>query len=288
MKKPKYSLTKDDQTKYSGMVLLNLMVGEKKAFSVLLEGSEQMLQPIFRFLMKESYVKISKNLFVTTDKGREKIGEFQKKYEEYLEMFDHNFALDLKKGEFAMSRFYDDEFSPENDPDGKAWKEFLADERWEDLRVAVAVFKKANPLDIVFMSYLKEGRFDTKTSGWETDLVLGSTFDTMVEVCNSSLHMENLGYEGVSGEEALRDIITQGTELGKQLVKTAREKQADYRQKLAEYEAEQRRPSQEESAGETVTVVETVEYVEEEDPYIYYSPWSDPYYVSPFWLLPLW
>jgi hypothetical protein len=97
------------------------------------------------------------------------------------------------------------------------WKEYLKLDRWDDLRLAVAEFKKINPVEFVFLSFVHEGRFDTRRSGWQFDLVLGSTWAEMIKIADTAVKISDLSYEcedeRVSGDVVIRDVFRQGIEL---------------------------------------------------------------------------
>jgi hypothetical protein len=81
----------------------------------------------------------------------------------------------------------------------------------------VAELKKINPVEIVFMSFLKEDRFGRDETGWQFDLLLGSIWDEILHICNTAIPLEALGYEDdqgrVSAEDVIKDIIRQGAEI---------------------------------------------------------------------------
>ncbi len=293
---PRYTINKEQLQGYAIALILDLMVNGGKQYSVLLEQDASLLEPLFKAMMVQDLVTISGTNYVPTEKGRQVVLGYKQRYREYLDAFDYACAIDLGTGEFAFSRFYDDEFSPDNDPDGRKWQAYLGQPRWQDLRVPMAEFKGINPVDIVFMSFLVEKRLDTSTPHWEFDLLLGATFQQILDICNSNLHVDQLGYTEqetgklITGEEVMRDVITQGTQLMFKLLEENQKRQKEYERQLAEYNAQQAQLQQEQAAAQTVeteTVVETVEYVVD-DPFVYYDPWYDPYYVSPIWTVPLW
>jgi hypothetical protein len=168
-----------------------------------------------------------------------------------LKVYDVFSFVDLEKGEFAFARYYD--FDSDD-----AWIDFTSAERFDDLRITVALFKKLDPAEIVFMSFINENRFDTKSNGWQMDLVSDNSWKQIEEICKTAIKPEEVG------QDAMLDIIGQGAEL---MIK------------LMEQEKQLEQNSNNYGQGtETVVEEETVEY---------YQPYYDPYYVSPIWLLPL-
>ncbi|MCP4714336.1 MAG: hypothetical protein GY868_04390 [Deltaproteobacteria bacterium] len=266
-----YSLSDEQKQQYAGIYLLRVMINEPRTFSVMLEGNDQDLQPVLDWLMMKDYIEIKDNAdYIPNDRGREVLKRFMARYSEFLQMFDVYCAVDVEAGEFAFARYFDVD-------DDAAWQRFLDDDRWDDLRIAVAEFKKIDPIEIVFMSFLNEERFGRDATGWQFDLLLGSVWDDILEICNAAIHYEELAFEdeqgAVSAEVVITDIVSQGSELMITLL---------------EEEEQQRRdtPGDNGRGGDAgfddEREVDPV-YVEEH-PAAYYYPYRDPFYVSPLWL----
>jgi len=193
------------------------------------------------------------------------------KYFDYLKMYDIYCAVDLDKGEFAFS-------SINNDWTDEQWFNFLGNERFSDVRVAVAEFKGLNPVEIVFLSFLNENRFDCTAPKWEDNLTADGIWREIEEICNTAISADYLKEGGV-----IEDVITQGTAIALELIKSATEAINNE----AESEAYDNGDMYEETT-ETTTTTEYVDIVEE--PYYgydYWDPYYDPYYVSPLWIVPV-
>ena len=254
---------------FAGVFLLNVMINTPCTFPVLLRENDQDLEPVLEWLMMKSYIEIQDSArYVPNEKGREVLKLFMARYTEYLKVFDIFCAVDLETGEFAFARYFDFE-------DTGQWEKFLGDNRWDDLRVAVAEFKKIDPVEIVFMSFLNEDRFGRNETGWQFDLLLGSIWDEILQICNNAITWEELGYEDdqglVSAEDVIQDITSQGAEIMISLLK----KEDEMRKEQQEEDE-----SPDDDNGEN-SVVEKVEI--EEHPVAYYHPYYDPFYVSPVW-----
>lgn len=205
--------TLDDTQKmqFAGIYLLEYMINHPRRFAVLLQNEEEDLEPILEWLLVREYIEIKDDSsYLANDKGRTALTRFMARYADFLNIYDIYCAVDLGSGEFAFASYFDY-------PDRSTWKKFLAEERWEDLRVAVAKFDDIDPIEIVFMSYLSENRFGRNQIGWQFDLLLGSVWDEILEICNNAVRLDQLGYEDaegrVSGESVMQDIVTQATEL---------------------------------------------------------------------------
>jgi hypothetical protein len=206
MPKP-YTVTDTQKLQFAGIYLLEYMASNDATFPLLLNRDEQDLEPILEWLLVRKHVEIIKNeRYQVTDWGRQALGKFAKRYSEYLRNFDVYAAVDLGAGEFAFARYYD--FATDGE-----WKDYLRSDRWEDLRVAVAEFKGMDPVESVFMSFLNEKRFGKNERGWQFDLLLGTVWDQILEICNNALTADDLGYEDVPGEAVLEDVIRQGAHL---------------------------------------------------------------------------
>lgn len=261
----KYQILQKDKNKYISLVILNEVIQFQHYFPVNLTGEDVYLEHYLKLLTEKGLLTIKGGEYVPTAEGRKELETFYAKYYEYLKMFDIFCAVDLEKGEFAFSSMN----SIDNDDE---WFDFLADERFSDVRIAVADFKGLNPTEIVFMSFLNENRFDCGVDGWQNALTSDAVWIEIEEICNTAVSREYLEPDGV-----LEDVIKQGTAVAMQLIKD----DEDAINALQETE---------ETVTETVT--ETTEEVEEyvdvvDMPYYGYSYWDpyyDPYYISPIWV----
>ena len=245
------------------------MINKPHNFPVLLGRDDQDLEPVLEWLMTKEYIEIhDSESYVPIEKGRDSLSKFMARYTEYLNIFDIYCAVDLVSGEFAFSSYFDYD-------DKSSWIRFINDDRWDDLRVAVADYKKLDPVEIVFMSFVSENRFGRDQSGWQFDLLLGSVWDEIFEICDTAIQWDELGFEddqGVfSAEEVTEDIIIQGAEV---MIELHRREATLAPKYLDDYNDE---PSEN---GEVT--VERV--IIEEYPVDYYHPYLDPFYVSPLWL----
>lgn len=248
-------LTPDKIKTYRAIVVLNEMLNTDRLFQTSLAGDDRALEPLFNDLRSNGYAIISNEAYKITAKGREIFDTFMKRYTEYLKVYDVYSFVDLEKGEFAFASYYD--FETDDD-----WFNYTDDERFDDLRIAVAIFKKLDPAEIVFMSFLNENRFGTDEGGWQDFVMSNEPWDEIEEICHTAIKPEEVG------EDAMVDMIKQGSQLMLDLMK----------------EEQNRNQGGGATGGyttETYTVVEeeTVDYYQ---PYYY-----DPFYISPIWMVPL-
>ena len=244
------------------------MINYQKYFSVELKDDDMFLDEHLKFMFDKGLISVKGDKFIPTSKGRKYLVSFYDKYFEFLRVFDIYCAVDLEKGEFAFASMFDD-------MDDQEWKDFLNEERFSDVRVAVAEFKKINPMEIVFMSFLNEGRFETNEVGWQIALTKEDVWNEIEDVCNTAISLEYL-----LKNDVIQDVIKKGTELMFDILK--------HDEQLKQEEEEMQNEEQEEVVETTTTVEEYVEIVE--PPYydsVYFNPYYDNiYYVSPFWLVP--
>jgi hypothetical protein len=255
----KYTFDKDRIQLFSALVILDSIIDKDKHFvRNLLSLDEEQLSPVFDRMIEKGLLFVDdSHEYVPTDKGYELIDNFYQRFQEFLKFYDLYCAVDLEAGEFAFEKILD--MSEEE------FQDFLNDERWEDVRVAVCEFKKIDPLQMIFLSFLKENRIDVNVNGWPQILTNGSLWDEITEICESAITVEQL-----SVDEQLKNIVSQGSELLKTLL---------------EREQQEQESVQEQEITETVTTT-TEEIIEEDvvDDITYYDPYFyDPYYVSPCW-----
>jgi len=203
----------DERTRqfYASMVLLNHMVSTNQSYDILLKGNQIDLEPTLMWLLTHKTIEINnKNHYQVTKLGKSIIEKFHNRYQKTLQYFDVFAAVDLTHGDFALASYPEFESTQQ-------WLNFLHDERWDDLRVAVATQLKADPIEIVFAHFMNEGRFDLQSTAWELSLKSGLIWQEISEICQSSLQTNDLGYDDIDGSQVLNDVIEQGFTLIREL-----------------------------------------------------------------------
>jgi len=166
----------------------------------LAETDDEGLESLLNFMEGRGTLTVEDdNFYKTTDKGHEVYQDLVKQLEAYVTHFEVYAYVDLEQGIFG---------NPETD--------LLEGDKWSDLRVAVAEHKGIDPYRVVFLAMLSAETF-YENPDWKFDLSMGTLFQEMEQIALEQLHVDDLGYsesEGkVSGEEVIRDIIEQGSEL---------------------------------------------------------------------------
>ena len=166
----------------------------------LAETDDEGLESLLNFMESRGTLTVEEdNYYKATDKGHEVYQDLVKQLEAYVTHFEVYAYVDLEQGIFG---------DPETD--------LLEGDKWSDLRVAVAEHKGIDPYRVVFLAMLSAKTF-YENPDWKFDLSMGTLFQEMKQIVLEQLHVDDLGYsdsEGkVSGEEVIRDIIEQGSEL---------------------------------------------------------------------------
>ena len=274
--KPVYRLDSVKKEQFIGILLLNYIVNEKGSLPILMQDDFKFLDKVTSSMVAKGYLQVSGAYFAPTAKGKEVLGIFMHRYLEYLKVYDIFCSVDTGAGEFAYDRYYD--FETDED-----WKKFVNEPRFEDVRIAVAEFKKLDPMEIVFMSFINEQRFDFHKKGWQFDVYSGLAWGEIEKICNAALSVSQLN-EGAP--EVMENIVRAGADVAIKLMKIEDERKtaevADAKRE-AEYRASQQEV--EEVVEETVVTEYTPDYYYQ--PYNYYEVYYDPFYISPVWALPL-
>ncbi|MCB9229153.1 MAG: hypothetical protein H6618_06035 [Deltaproteobacteria bacterium] len=207
-----YQISDAEKFQYAGLFLLDQLSEGKEEFSVSLPEDQQILEPIFQWLLNQKYTEINAyQQYQLTRAGTEILRRYRTEYRHFLQESDIYCAVDLETGDFAMSDY-------EHFESQEAWENFLNDERWEDLRIAVSAYQGIDPIGVIFMDFISRGHFGRDEHGfWSYDRLLGKVWDEIKEISNGALHTADLAYEDegelISGDEVIRDIIRQGNRL---------------------------------------------------------------------------
>lgn len=255
------SITEEQRTQLGGIFLLEHMAQTEKRYPSIPQGADAGLKPLLEWLHQRGYADLSAEGYEMSDKGEQVLLAFLARFEEFLGTLDLYGAVDLEEGRFAFERFF--EFEEESE-----WQDYLAEERFNDLRVAVAEFKQLDAPGLVFMACVNDGTLSTDNPGWQEYLTDGSFWRHAQGILDNALSAEDLSFEdeegAVDGLDLLKQVIVDGAELNLELKK-------EEAQIYAEETAEQADgPAVDEAELEARTVAQ-------------YEPYLDPQYVAPVW-----
>jgi hypothetical protein len=262
----KYKISIEDRLGFISLVLLNEIINFQHYFKVKSEGDDKYLDTYLRHMLSRGVLEIKDNCYIPTEMGRGELLNLYNKYHEYLKLFDIYCAVDLEDGEFAFSKILDPLLTD------LEWETHINNPSFSDIRVAVADFKGINPIEMVFLSYLNENKFDCVDNDWQFNLTSENIWLEIEEICNSAISVDYLSENGV-----LEDVIKQGTEIAIKLIKDS--------EGIINTNGDEANTNNDDVDNEEITYVEIVE--EPIYDYYYYEPYYDPFYISPIWLAPM-
>lgn len=204
-----WTISPEQKMRFAGLFLLEYMINHPRVFALWLEKNDADLEPILEWLLVREWVEIrSASEYVPTAAGREVLVKFMQRYARFVYFFDVFCAVDLSSGEFAFAKYFEI-------LDEQQWKDYLECGRFDDLRIAIAEYLDIDAVEIVFMSFIRENRFGRdEGGGWQFDLLLGSVWDEIVDICNRAVDLAELGYEHegeiIAGADVAEDILQQG------------------------------------------------------------------------------
>jgi hypothetical protein len=206
-----WTVSDEQKLRFAGIFLLEYMINHPRIFQLWLEDQDSDLEPILEWLLTKEWIQIREAKdYIPTEEGRDVIKRFMERYARFVYFFDVFSGVDLGAGEFAFERYFEI-----LEPD--EWQAYLHDERFEDVRIAIAEHLGIDAVEIVFMSFIREDRFGRDATGWQFDLLLGSVWDEILDVCNSATDVSELGYPDgdrwIDGSIVAEDILQQGGKL---------------------------------------------------------------------------
>jgi hypothetical protein len=257
-----YKLLEKDKDRFISLLLLNEIINQQVYPPINLTGEDIYLDRNLKVMLNKGLLAVKDADYVPTELGRTELKAFYDKYSEYLNLFDIFCAVDLESGTFAYEQINNPAF------DDDRWFDYLSNERFSDVRVAVAQFKGINPIEIVFMSFLSDGKFQVGDERWQYNLTSNNVWNEIINVCNTPITKEYLDQDGV-----LENIVKQGAKLALELLKQAEQADNGYDDTFSF--------PKDIVTEEYVKVVDMPSYGYDD-----YNSYYDPYYVSQIWLGP--
>lgn len=205
-----YTVSVGTKVQYAGLFLLHELLANSESI-YRQELDQARLTSVASWLLEKGYARWSDDhRLIACGKGEDVYKAFDQRYQKFLHKYDIYCAVDLEEGDFAF-RYYD------NYPDQEGWLAFLEHDRWEDLRIAVAEYEGSDVIELIFMNFLREGRFGFGREGYDYEKTLGHVWSEIETAANESLHLNALAYETdgelVSAHDVMKDILQQGEQL---------------------------------------------------------------------------
>ena len=270
LKENKYKLETEQKKYFCSVLMLEDMNNFNKIYPILLKGDDELLEPIFIYMMSKDLVETKGEIYSITNKGKKVLKNYIEKLYEFRSMFKVFCAIDIETDEIGFKRFFD------FDTDEQFYAH-IQEERFEDLRVAVCEFKGINPLEIIFLEFVDGGDYDFEEEGWQADLITGLIWDDLLDVANSNLKIEDLDKYNDSDE-----LIESGEDYMCRMIKDSTTLMVGLIKKQAEIDAEE---IDDDDEIETTETIETTEHFIQEPVYTYeyFEDYYDPYYCSSIW-----
>ena len=205
------------RTKLQTRFILYKMIEDEEEIPALLTGNHKYIDEILTAYYDDYwYIDSETGNYAATRKGEMLYKNFIAQWWDFLLSYDIYAGVDLLNGKFAQ----DDADWDSVDEEGRLI--------WEDLRVAVCIYKQRiaqeegrrtdlNPFTIAFMSLLSEKRIGQEI-GWQFDLYSEDFWKEVVDIVNTNLWPEDLNYiddesaEEIDGNLVMEDIIMKGIE----------------------------------------------------------------------------
>lgn len=261
--KGNYFLDITEKKYFVSCLLMEIFINHRKNFPLVLFDDDKLLEEYLIHMVSKGWLDINDTEYLPTQSGRELLKNHKAKMIEFRSLYKIYSAVDTGEGEFGYSSYFDFDTDEE-------FEEYINQDHFEDLRIALCEFKNLNPLEIVFLEMVDERRFNLESTGWQFELVSGLIWDELVEIVNTNISLEELaeegdeeeGIESYTGEEVMRIIVEEGNLVLKQLL--------DEEESISE---EQDNEEDTDEIGEP--------YYEVEHYSVYYD--GEPEYYSPIW-----
>lgn len=213
---PYYNLSEEQKQSYLQTALLCHLAQPSTTLKNTLIGQDRQLKPALDFLAEKKYISCTdEGNFTLTKAGRNRLEDFEKRYQSYLTYFDIYAFVDIMEGDLAYAHY--PSFERESD-----WENFIQEGRWTDLRVAMIDYLDGKPAELIFAQLLLENQIDTTKYGWQNYLCKGQLWQQIKDLCDASVQEEDLDFEEVgvsdsdirqvSGEEVLEAICDDALE----------------------------------------------------------------------------
>ena len=202
-----YKLSTEQINKFQKLVVLDNIYSGSFTPSLILTGNDELLEDILSEMVGDGLLSLKASGYKINSKGKKEINNLFDKLCSYRDVYKIYSAIDTGAGEIAYESYY------EFDTD-EAFIEYINQDRFEDLRVAVSILKGIDPFEMVFLEMMDDGRFDSNQySNWQIELFTKDVWDELENIVNSAIKPNDLNEEKHSGEEVLEIIIDKATQV---------------------------------------------------------------------------
>jgi len=221
-----WTLSDEEKLNFQSLYILYLITEGKVLFSNFLAGRLKYIQKAIDFLEDQKLIVQKEEfdekkvlgftysrseisyVYEATQEAQQVIKSYRKRYREYIKLYDVYAYIDPEAGKFALSKYKKHMLKGRGKAD---WWDYLNDERWEDYRVPVSVYKGLDPREFMFFSFIEEGRFmpaeDDEEHEWAEVLFLGKIWDEMYEILESSVKWEEVAEDEKESAEIMETQI---------------------------------------------------------------------------------
>lgn len=203
-----YKLTPEQENIFAATFVLVQMDALGMKFDARPVGADRNLRQTLELLSSKNLIEERDGSLAINEAGKAKVEEYKQRFSSTLTYIDIFGYVDLQTGTFAFEKFGSFESK-------EAWHEYLADERWSDLRIAMVDHLDGHAPEFVFSQMTLEGAFSTDEANWQLNLTRGRWWRELKDICDEAYEVEELGYQKengkkVSGEDVLDDVFEQG------------------------------------------------------------------------------
>jgi len=221
-------LTKD-HLKFRALTLLEALANDFTAYSGALKGADSVLKPVFDHLVAGDMVELKDGNYVATDKGKSVVKCYLERKQDWHNMYEVYSKIDLETGDFAWEQTVEDP---------SEISEMLSENRWSDLRYAVAEFKGLDLSEVAFFILLENNGFVLPGSGekWQKGFIDDKVFTMFHSIKYGMVKVSDLDFDDwdlkASGRDVVRDIIKVGAQINLFTYKNLEARVGDFSEKF--------------------------------------------------------
>ena len=206
-----YVIDHSTRIEYTSLFILKDLCDKPKGISFHALKNNSCLKTMVQWLLERSYICVSETgSYVMSEKGFVILSYLLKKYESFLQCYDIFSGVDIRNLDFAF-RYYHT-FKNEDD-----WERFSCEERWLDLRGAVAEYYKFDIVELIFWNFVTGGEFSCGEKNRPFKLVFESIWNRIQTICNQSIPLDSLshtkGGKKIPAEDVIQTILKKGKQI---------------------------------------------------------------------------